>query len=234
MLCLHKWSWFTCMWMAVPSALIMMLLRGLIAKDEEPEATPLLLLLLLLLSPQSPHPLPHFPHPSHPRLFPLCAWCALGAHAGWYRGLPFLSDGDGLRRRDQVRPAKTTSRTLQEGLPIPLLWEPGERTLTGGERERGERERKSEAGKKKGSINNLLFVCFCFSCEGSAVVAAVADTDTVMVVNLFSEMFCVCVKYRKRGIVSVCPPLRGRRVPAFHRADHQFFWFLHAPAYTWA
>lgn len=61
------------------------------------------------------------------------------------------------------------------------------------ERER-EGERKSEgAGKKKRSINNLLFVCFCFSCEESAVVAAVADLNTIMVVNLFSKMFCVCV-----------------------------------------
>lgn len=111
------------------------------------------------------------------------------------------------------------------------------RARRAGANQRGEREgeRKSERrGKKKRSINNLLFVCFCFSCEGCTVVAVVADRNTIMVVNLFSKMFFVCVKYKNWGIVSVCPPLPGRRVSDFNRADHQYFWFLHAPAYTWA
>lgn len=113
---------------------------------------------------------------------------------------------------DQVRPAETTSRTLQEGLPIPLLWEPGERTRN--------REKRGETREVKRTINNLLFVCFCFSCEGeNAVVAGVVDKNTIMDIQATYKPCWTCFIWwfflenkENWESISVHPPLLGRRV----------------------
>lgn len=140
----------------------------------QPEATPLLLLLLRhplpCSSPPRPPTLSLLPPSIRPSTLPslwMVGWCVSERTQDAAPGLPFQSDGDGLRRRHQVRPAQTQPPGAREEFPIPE-----------GERRRSRRgQRAGEGGRtqevKTGTMTNLLFVCFCWSCDGEGAVITV-------------------------------------------------------------